>query len=46
VFRFAANVNTRAMGLSDPADCGGVNVSVDAVVDVGLRADVAAPDSG
>lgn len=31
VFWFAANVNTLAMGLSDPADCGGVNVKADAV---------------
>ena len=28
---FAVNVNTLAIGLSDPADCGGVNVTTLAV---------------
>lgn len=44
VLVFAAKVNTLAIGLSDPADCGGVNVETDAVA--GGMADVTVFDSG
>ena len=44
VFVFAANVNTLAIGLSDPADCGGVNVKADSLDDP--MADVMGFDAG
>ena len=44
VFMFAANVNTLAVGLSDPADCGGVKVK-EAALEVAM-ADVTEFDAG